>query len=130
MTQTTIDVFQQAAERGLHLKAVGNDLHVNPARCCPPDFAQRLRERKPQLLALLSRPFVMVYSQALGETIFFAEDDDTKGALVEAGAEPWSIYTKDELRILVANNRAKPFLPDELCKLHEMKRTFHGTITT
>jgi hypothetical protein len=62
MTQTTIDVFQQATERGLHLKAVGNDLHVNPARCCPPDFAQRLRERKPQLLALLSRPFVMVYS--------------------------------------------------------------------
>jgi hypothetical protein len=62
MTQTTIDVFQQATERGLHLKAVGNDLHVNPARCCPPDFAQRLRERKPQLLALLSRPFVTVYS--------------------------------------------------------------------
>jgi hypothetical protein len=128
MTQTTIDVFQQATERGLHLKAVGNDLHVNPARCCPPDFAQRLRERKPQLLALLSRPFVMVYSQALGETIFFAEDEDTRGALIEAGASEWSIYTKHELLVLVAQNRAKPFIPDEICKLYEIKRTFHSRI--
>jgi hypothetical protein len=129
MTQTTIDVFQQAAERGLHLKAVGNDLQVNPARCCPPDFAQRLRERKPQLLALLSRPFVMVYSQALGETIFFAEDEDTKAALLEAGGSPWSIYTKDELQKLCEQNRIAPLTTAELCKLHEIKRTFHGRIT-
>jgi hypothetical protein len=129
MTQTTIDVFQQAAERGLHLKAVGNDLHINPARCCPPDFAQRLRERKPQLLALLSRPFVMVYSQALGETIFFAEDEDTKAALLEAGGSPWSIYTKDELQKLCEQNRIAPLTTAELCKLHEIKRTFHGRIT-
>jgi hypothetical protein len=31
---------------------------------------------------------------------------------------------------LVAQNRAKPLLPDELCKLHEIKRTFHGRIAT
>jgi hypothetical protein len=79
---------------------------------------------------LLKLPFVMVDSQILGETIFFAEDEDARVALVEAGAEPWSIYTKDELRVLVAQNRAKPFLPDELCRLHEIKRTFHGRIAT
>jgi hypothetical protein len=28
-----------------------------------------------------------------------------------------------KLRVLVAQNRAKPFLPDELCKLHEITRT-------
>ena len=44
------------------------------------------------------------------------------------GADPSSIYTKDELRVLIARNRAKPFLPDEQCKLHEMKRTFHRSI--
>jgi hypothetical protein len=34
-----------------------------------------------------------------------------------------------ELRVLIAHNRVKPFLPDELCKLHEMKSTLRGTIT-
>jgi hypothetical protein len=69
-----------------------------------------------------------VYSKALEETVFFCEDEATKAALIEAGAEEWSIYTNDELRILVANNRAKPYLTDELCKLHEIKKTFHGRI--
>ena len=93
------------------------------------EFAITLKAHKPQLLTLLGLPFVMVYSEVLKETIFFCEDEETKAALVEAGADPWSIYTKDELRVLIAQNRAKPFLPDELCKLHEMKRTFHGRIT-
>lgn len=105
MTLTTIDIFQQAAGRGLRLKAVGNALHVNPARCCPPDLVPVLRAHKPHLLSLLQLPFVMVDSKALGVPLFFCEDEATKVALVEAGADPWSIYTKDELRILVANNR-------------------------
>ncbi len=42
----------------------------------------------------------MVFSEILGETIFFCEDEDTKAALIEAGAEEWSIYTRDELRAL------------------------------
>jgi len=70
----------------------------------------------------------MVFSEVLGETIFFCEGEDTKAALVEAGADPWSIYTKNEMRVLVTHNRAKPFLADELCKLHEIKRTFKGRI--
>ena len=72
--------------------------------------------------------FCMVFSEALQETIFFCEDEDTKAALVEAGASEWSIYTRDEVHVLVAQNRAKPFLSDELCKLHEIKRTFKGRI--
>ena len=72
----------------------------------------------------------MVFSQILGETIFFCEDEHTKTALVEAGADEWSIYTRPELRILVAQNRAKPFLTDELCKVHEIKRTFSGRISS
>jgi hypothetical protein len=30
---------------------------------------------------------------------------------------------------IASHNRAKPFLPDELCKLHEIKRSVHGRIT-
>jgi len=79
---------------------------------------------------LLMLPFVIVYSKALGEIIFFCHDDDTKAALVEAGASEWSIYTKNELRTLIAQNRAKPFTDDELRKAHEIKRTFRGRIAS
>jgi hypothetical protein len=70
-----------------------------------------------------------VYSQTLGETVFFCEDDPTRAALVEAGAEPWSIYTKNELRVLVAQNRVAPLTAAELRKVHEIKRAFDGRIT-
>jgi hypothetical protein len=70
----------------------------------------------------------MAYSEALEETIFLCEDEATKAALVEAGADAWSIYTKSELPVLVAHNRVKPFLPDELFKLRASKQTFHGRI--
>lgn len=128
MIPTALDIFQQASQRGLRLRAVGNELHVKPARCCPSDFVPVLRAHKPDLLSLLQLPFVMVDSKALGDSVFFCDDEDTKTALVEAGADPWSIYTRNELRILVAHNRAKPFLPDELCKLHDIRKTFHGRI--
>jgi hypothetical protein len=62
MTQTTIDGFQQATERGLHLKAWVTICMSIPPAVVRQILPQRLRERKPQLLALLSRPFVMVYS--------------------------------------------------------------------
>jgi hypothetical protein len=71
----------------------------------------------------------MVYSKALEETIFFCQDEETKASLVEAGADSFSIYTKDELRILCEANRTAPLSPDELRKVHEIKRTFHGRIT-
>ena len=71
----------------------------------------------------------MVFSQILEETIFFCEDEATKAALVEAGADSFSVYTKDELRILVAQNRIAPLSQVELRKLHEIKRTFHARVT-
>ena len=69
-----------------------------------------------------------VYSERLDETIFFCEDEDTKEALVEAGAEPWGIYTRSELQILVAQNRVAPLSDDELRRLHQIKRTFGARI--
>jgi hypothetical protein len=128
-TATIIEVFQQAAKLGLKLGLEPpNTLTLQPAKRCSTEFANTLRGYKLQLLSLLKLPFCMVFSEVLQETIFFCEDEDTKAALVDAGADEWSIYTKDELRVLVAQNRAKPFLPGELRKLHEIKRAFHGRI--
>jgi hypothetical protein len=130
MTNTPISVLQKAADLGLKLGLKSPaTLTVDSSTQWPCQFADTLRDYKPQLLALLQLPFVMVFSEALGETTFFCENEATKAALVEAGASEWSIYTKDELRVLIAQNRTKPFTADELCKLHELKRTFSGRIT-
>ena len=67
-------------------------------------------------------------SKAVGDLLFFCEDQDTKAALLAAGAEEWRIYTKDELRLLAAQNRIKPLTDVDLRKVHEIKRTFHGRI--
>ena len=71
----------------------------------------------------------MVDSEILGETIFFCENDDTKAALVEAGADEYSIYTKYELTLLCEANRIAPLSADDLRKIHEIKRTFNARIT-
>jgi hypothetical protein len=129
-TTTTIEVFQKAAELGLKLGFEPPDtLTLQPARLCSAEFAEALKAHKRGLLALLRLPFVMVFSQILGETIIFCEDKDSKGALLEAGAGPWSVYTKDELRVLVAQNRVAPLSPAELRKVYEIKRMFSGRIT-
>lgn len=126
---TPVDVLREATERGLSLKINGDKLRVTPAERLMPDFAEKLKAHKSHLLSMLGLPFVMVFSEALGETIFFCEDEATKTALVQTGADPWSIYTKDELRILVAQNRVKPLTQAELRKVHEIKRTFNARIS-
>jgi len=90
MTATnTVQVFQGAVELGLKLDIEpGDTLTVQPANRCSVEFANKLWEHKPELIALLRLPFVMVFSELLEETIFFCEDEDTRAALVEAGAEP------------------------------------------
>src|SRR5262249_23771230 len=130
MIETAITVLEKAAELGLRLKAVDSHLHVNPGRCCPTEFADTLRVCKTDLLALLRLPFVMVYSKTLGDTVFFCENENTRAVLVEAGASEGSIYTKDELRILVAQNRISPLTNQELRKMHQIKRTFGAKIKT
>jgi hypothetical protein len=52
---TVLDLYHDAAQRGLTLKAVGPDkLAVIPARLCSPEFADMLRRHKEELLAMLS----------------------------------------------------------------------------
>jgi hypothetical protein len=105
-------------------------LSVEPARLCSAEFAEVLKAHKPALLALLKLPFVMVFSQILEETVFFCQDEATRGALIEAGASEWSIYTKDELRTLSEQNRVAPLSPAELRRAHEIKRTFSRRISS
>jgi hypothetical protein len=128
--KTPIEVFCRAAELGLKLGVrPGNKLTVQPMEACPKEFLETLREAKGWLLIMLQWPFVMVHSATLGETIFFCDDEDTRACLIEAGAQEWSIYTRDELRLLCEANRVAPFSAAELRKVHEIKRAFDGRIT-
>jgi len=129
MIDTPISILEQAADLGLRLAFIPPDtLDVKAAGSWPQLFADTLRENKPELIELLSLPFVMVFSETLEQDVFFVEDEPTKAALIEAGAEEWSIYTRDELRILCEQNRVAPLSPDELRKVYEIKRTFNGRI--
>jgi hypothetical protein len=128
--QTAIDVFAEAIGRGIKLSfEPPSTLHVDPCgNPCPDDFADTLTQHKAGLIGLLQLPFVMADSKILDETIFFCQDEQTRDALIEAGAEGDAIYTRDELKILLEQNRAKPFTAAELRKLHDIKQTFGARI--
>ena len=128
---TALEVLSEAQERGLSLTARGDQLAVAPNRLLSPDFSAKLCEFKPALLPLLRTKgitWIEVHSERLGEDLLFCDDENTKAALIEAGAEPWSIYTRNELRILVAQNRVAPLTDDELRKVQTLKRTFGARI--
>jgi hypothetical protein len=130
MTLTPIEVLKEAVGRGLRLKINGQKLRVTPAERLTPDFVETLRAHKWHLLAMLTWPFCMVYSEALGETVFFCKNEATRAALIEAGASEWCIYTRAELQTLCVQNRVAPLTAAELRKVHEIKRTFSGRITS
>ena len=81
------------------------------------------------LLDTRNKAWIEVYSKRLKETVFFCENEDTRDALIEAGACEWSIYTKAELRTLNAQNRIAPLSGEELRKVHELKHTFNARIS-
>jgi hypothetical protein len=117
VTATPVEVLLRAAQLGVKLgRRPSGKLTFDPANRCPPDFVAELQAFKETLLALLGLPFVMVFSEALGQMIFFCQDEATKEILIEAGADEWSIYTRDELQILVAQNRVAPLSQDDLKK--------------
>lgn len=122
---TAAEALLEAARRGLTLRPRGEALDVFPARLCDPALAARLRLHKTTLMALLRMRFLVVRSGALNETVLFAEDERTREALIAAGAEPGSIYTREELRALVD---AGPIVPAGLLLIHTAKRLFAGRI--
>jgi len=69
---------------------------------------------------------VIVYSERLGRTVFFAEDEAAKNALIVAGAEAGSIYTLEEIKLLAKANRQSAITGKELCLLSEAKTVFNG----
>lgn len=47
---TVQEIYREAIQRGLRLEPAGDKLAVIPAKRCPPDFADVLRQHKGELL--------------------------------------------------------------------------------
>jgi hypothetical protein len=50
---TPSELCHEATRRGLRLEPRGDKLAVIPAKCCPPEFADMLRQHKGELLVWL-----------------------------------------------------------------------------
>jgi hypothetical protein len=87
---TAFDVLSESYQLGLTLFAKNNRrLGFKPERLCSPEFREKLRAHKPQLLALLQTKrvtWIEVFSEHIGETIFFCEDVDTKAVTNRLGS--------------------------------------------
>ena len=125
---TNVALLNEASGRGLRLAAAGEKLAVKPASHCPAEFAAILREHNTSMLALLRLRFLMVHSLRLNEIVFFADDEATKTALANSGAEPCCIYTLEELRLLIEQHRRKPITAAELLQIHRARRIFNARI--
>jgi hypothetical protein len=146
-------LLAQLEDLGVEIRAAGMELEIRPGRAVPPALLAELRAHKPEVLRRLARPAVSdalggvsesspsllaaevralpledfalaglvveVRSDVLGETVIFASDD----ARVDPG-ELWPVYRARELRVLLGLTD-----PRELRRIHEVKRTFRGTIT-
>jgi len=72
VNRSAIQILQRASQLGLKLAVeLPDTLTVQPVENCTPELAETLRYYKSRLIALLTLPFVMVFSEALGGTIFF-----------------------------------------------------------
>ena len=109
---------------------VGTHSHVQPAERCPPDFADTLRAYKQRLLSLVELPSSWWIPRHSRRPSSSARMRSTRAALIEAGAEDWSIHTRAELQTLCVQNRVAPLTQAELAKLYEIRRTFNARITS
>src|ERR1700680_626508 len=151
------ELLAELAARGIEVRAAGEEREIRPGGAVPAALLEELRAHKPEVLRCLAPAraavavadalggvvepspsllvgdacamgleecaraglVVEVWSEVLGETVVLASDD----ACVDPG-ELRVVYRARELRALLGLTGAC-----ELRRIHEVKRTFRGTIT-
>jgi len=124
--KTPVEVLLTVGRIGGRLGVLGDKLRVLLPNDCTSELKDAIRLHKPALLDLLQLTFLIVRSDLLNSIVFFVPDDSTKESLVSAGAEPGSIYTKEELRSLVESQ----ITAEELRLFHAGKLGFNGKVTS
>jgi hypothetical protein len=123
---TPLGVMLKALDLGLSMKRQDDLLWSGRTLYSAPPCAPSWHTNKWQLMYLLAARFLIVYSETLARTIFFAEDEQAKDALIVAGAEESSIYTLAEIAALSKANAQSVISGKELCLLDEAKKVFNG----
>lgn len=93
----TIPILIKIAQAGGHLILKDGKLQLASPPSSDPSLITCAREVKPQLLELLSLEFLMVRSDVLGAVAFWVQDEATRKALIRHGADPATVWTRDEL---------------------------------
>ena len=122
--KTPVEVLLTVARIGGRLSVIGDKLRMLLPSDCASELKDAIRLHKPALIDLLQLTFLIVRSDLLNSIVFFVPDEPTKELLVSAGAEPGSIYTREELRPLVQCR----ITAEELRLLHAAKLGFNGKI--
>jgi hypothetical protein len=123
--KTPIEVFFAVGAVGGKLGIAGDKLRMLLPPDCSPQLEDAIRQHKAALLDLLRLEFLVVRSETLNATVFWAPDEATKRALAAAGADSGSIYSAAELEQLV-NQRVTV---GDLRLIHAAKKRFAGKLT-
>ena len=123
--KTPVEVLLAVAGIGGGLGIAGDKLRMLLPADCPPELKGAIRQHKSALFELLRLDFLVVRSDTLNATVFWAPDEATKESLAAAGADLGSIYTASELEQLVRHR----VTIGELLLLHAAKKRFNGNLT-
>lgn len=122
---TPIQTLLAVSAIGGRLGIAGENLRMLLPANCPAELKAAIRQKKSELIALLRLNFLVVHSEAVNGTVLWAADESTKEALIATGASPGTIYTPEELKLLVHRRITAAELP----AIHKAKRTFDGRIS-
>ena len=125
-----VDVLKRAADHGLTLRINGEKLRVLPAERLSPDFAEVLKAHKPALLALLKLPFVMVYSETLEETLFFARTRPPKPRWSKPAQTPGASTPRTSCARSASKTASRRFLPPSYARCMRSNAPSRGRISS
>jgi len=123
--KTPVELLLAVAEIGGQLGPADDKLRMLLPADCPPEMKDAIRQHKSVLLELLRRGFLVIQSDTLNATMFWAADEATKEALAAAGADLGSIYTVSELEQLVHRRVTSIELP----LIHAARCRFDGRLS-
>jgi hypothetical protein len=123
--KTPVEVLLAVAGIGGGLGIAGDKLRMLLPADCPPELKGAIRQHKSALFELLRLDFLVVRSDTLNATVFWAPDEATKESLAAAGADLGSIYTASELEQLVHRR----ITTNELRLIHAAKQRLRGKVT-
>jgi hypothetical protein len=121
---TPIGTLLKLAALGGRLSIAGDKLRVLHPANSPNELKDSISQHKSTLLNLLRLKFIVVQADAVDAILFWTPEEETKTALILAGAIASNVYTRSELAA-IAQSR---ITSQQLLLIHTTKRFFAGRV--